>query len=48
MFDAITGTMYILPILAALDMRTVVTRQCSELDILSLANALRQVKRVLT
>ncbi|KAJ7470612.1 hypothetical protein FB451DRAFT_345152 [Mycena latifolia] len=38
------GTMYILPILAALDMRTTITRQCAEEDVISLANALREVK----
>ncbi|KAF8145356.1 hypothetical protein K438DRAFT_1991879 [Mycena galopus ATCC 62051] len=44
MLVAAAGTMYILPILAALDMRTVITRQCSEEDILSVACALRQTK----
>ncbi|KAJ6613044.1 hypothetical protein B0H10DRAFT_2222607 [Mycena sp. CBHHK59/15] len=38
------GTLYLFPIIAALDMRTCITRQCGEEDILSIANALREVK----
>jgi hypothetical protein len=40
------GTMYILPIIAALGMRTKITGETSSPeDIVSLANALREVKR---
>ncbi|KAJ6609476.1 hypothetical protein B0H10DRAFT_1954589 [Mycena sp. CBHHK59/15] len=38
------GTLYLLPIIAALDMRTCITQQCGEEDILSIANTLREVK----
>ncbi|KAK6971332.1 hypothetical protein R3P38DRAFT_2587298, partial [Favolaschia claudopus] len=38
------GTLYLLPIIAALDLRTYITRQVSEADLLSLATALRRVK----
>ncbi|KAF8218030.1 hypothetical protein K438DRAFT_2006955 [Mycena galopus ATCC 62051] len=38
------GTLYILPIIAALNLRTYVTRQVPGEDILSLASALRRVK----
>ncbi|KAJ6511160.1 hypothetical protein C8R45DRAFT_1162689 [Mycena sanguinolenta] len=38
------GTLYLLPIIAALNLRTKITRQYSEQDILSLASALRRVK----
>ncbi|KAJ7815734.1 hypothetical protein B0H14DRAFT_3745164, partial [Mycena olivaceomarginata] len=38
------GTLYILPIIAALNLRTQITRQTAESDILSLASALRRVK----
>ncbi|KAJ6483357.1 hypothetical protein C8R45DRAFT_1001160 [Mycena sanguinolenta] len=38
------GTLYLLPIVAALNLRTKITRQYSEEDILSLASALRRVK----
>ncbi|KAJ6470804.1 hypothetical protein C8R47DRAFT_753693 [Mycena vitilis] len=44
MVTAAAGTMYILPIIAALDMRTVLTRQCNEADIISVACALREVR----
>ncbi|KAJ7654486.1 hypothetical protein DFH06DRAFT_1329760 [Mycena polygramma] len=35
------GTMYMLPIIAALDLRTEITRRCTTTDLLSLAAALR-------
>ncbi|KAF7343042.1 hypothetical protein MVEN_01734500 [Mycena venus] len=38
------GTLYLLPIIAALNLRTKITRQSSEEDILSLASALRRAK----
>ncbi|KAJ7667363.1 hypothetical protein B0H17DRAFT_1251658 [Mycena rosella] len=38
------GTMFLLPIIAALDLRTYITRTCTEEDIISAANALREVK----
>ncbi|KAJ6609155.1 hypothetical protein B0H10DRAFT_2226136 [Mycena sp. CBHHK59/15] len=39
------GTLYLLPVLAALDLRTHITRKSTSMaDILSLANALREVK----
>ncbi|KAJ7017656.1 hypothetical protein C8F04DRAFT_426280 [Mycena alexandri] len=38
------GTLGILPILAALELRTVVTRQLNEVDILCLGSALREVQ----
>ncbi|KAJ6621440.1 hypothetical protein B0H10DRAFT_1945267 [Mycena sp. CBHHK59/15] len=37
-------TLYLLTIIAALDMRTCITWQCGEDDILSIANTLREVK----
>ncbi|KAK7027016.1 hypothetical protein R3P38DRAFT_2836221, partial [Favolaschia claudopus] len=38
------GTLYLLPIIAALDLRTHITRRVSEWDLLSLSTALRRVK----
>ncbi|KAJ7228111.1 hypothetical protein B0H12DRAFT_1232782 [Mycena haematopus] len=37
------GTLYMLPIIAALDLRTVVTRRCLDKDILAVATAIREV-----
>lgn len=41
------GTLGILPILAALELRTTVTRQLHEVDIQCLGSALREVQRTL-
>ncbi|KAK7063409.1 hypothetical protein R3P38DRAFT_2490544, partial [Favolaschia claudopus] len=38
------GTLYLLPIIAALDLRSHITRQVNEWDLLSLSTALRRVK----
>ncbi|KAJ7710731.1 hypothetical protein B0H17DRAFT_1123845 [Mycena rosella] len=41
------GTMFLLPVIAALDLRTYITRTCTEEDIISAANTLCEVKREL-
>ncbi|KAJ6450037.1 hypothetical protein C8R47DRAFT_336271 [Mycena vitilis] len=38
------GSMYLLPVIAALELRTTITRQCTARDLISVASALRSVK----